>query len=160
MVCYRKPTVVVSNRQEFTQLAGTCRGNHYHGVLAGTVKLSTKSLWKTSLASAYPIKLARRYAHIAPFLVPIQGTRRPNDGVPPGCVALRTAPLRRAVNAAATPEKFQLSPVIARAEGRRWPTDVPEWGGCTSWTPARCPRPETLWCSSRRAWPPQNAGRW
>ena len=128
-------------------------------MLAGTVKLDTKSLWKTSLATAYPIKLARRYAQIALSLVPSREIRQPDDGVPPRCVALGTASLRRAVNSAATSEKFQLAPVCARSEGRRFPADAPEWGGRTSWAPARCPRPETLWCSSRRAWPPQDSGR-
>lgn len=75
---YLKPTRVISSRQNILSLVATCRGNHAHEHLRGTVVLPTKRLvvkasetcsgsfshWKTSLAGAYSFALLHKWSQI------------------------------------------------------------------------------------------------
>ena len=151
---YKKPTVFATNCFDFCSLGRECEGGHYHDILSGTVRLETGSRWVTSLASAYPVKLAQAYARVAARIAPACGRRRDGDGVPPGCSALRTAALRKAAGAEPC-NLFELAPRCPRTEGRRWPAAAPRWDGRRSYAAARAPTGNPMWSSARRTWQPQ-----
>ena len=153
---YMKPTLFVSNRQEFSRLGKLCMGGHHHDVLAGTVKLNDgKSLWVTSLASAYPVKLAWSYARVAADIAPARAFQTGTDGIPSGHCAIGTASLRRAIGCPAT-RAFEQAPTCGKTEGRRWPSDAPRWDARRSFAKPRAAPRGPLWQAACRAWPPSS----
>ena len=148
---YKKPTILATDSFESCSLGRVREGGHYHDILAGTVRLESGSRWVTSLASAYPVKLAHAYAKVAARAAPASAHRRHGDGVPPGCSALRTTALRRAVGAEPC-SLFELAPRCARTEGRRWSASAPRWDDRRSFAAPRSPRRDQMWDTARRTW--------
>ena len=66
---YQKPTLLLTDLEELTSLAATCKGGHMHEHLQGTVRLQSgpdagRRFWKTTLAGKYPPELCRRWAQV------------------------------------------------------------------------------------------------
>ena len=79
---YKKPTTFLSSVPALCQIGSTCacRGPHQER-LQGLVELPTGWCWKTSLASFYPPRLARKYAAAVLEEAPACSWRRPQEPV-------------------------------------------------------------------------------
>ena len=77
---YKKPTKILSNVAGLCQLSQRCQGGHTHTIAQGsqvaTIKGVSKHVANTTLAGAYPAKLARRWASIVSRALPPQSRCR------------------------------------------------------------------------------------
>ena len=159
---YKKPTIFCSDRSEFSVMSRHCAGGHTHDQLAGTVKLTDGTRWKTSLACAYPVRLAHEYAAVLRDICPPDARVRNGRSSTALRFTLGTSALRRAVvrgsssrlaNETVLPavrESAELDydavEACPQSEGRRWPRDAPSWGGCSRFVPPRGRRPQYYEC--------------
>ena len=173
---FKKPTMFCSNREEFHNISLQCAGGHYHDRLAGTVRVDSKwrgdgkaatvghtvSRWRTSLACAYPCRLAHSYAAILRSIAPPHALRVDGLGAAARRQLGRTAPDRAVVRLSLRTRTLRAAAGVCartcsetgscrdssatidwcpKSEGRRWPASAPSWGSVTSWTVARGRRP-------------------
>jgi hypothetical protein len=78
---YRKPTFVISSLRDIVHLSRVCQHDHCHELLQGKVwaqvggSRTSKPVWKTSLASQYPVELCRLWASVLLSVAPREGHR-------------------------------------------------------------------------------------
>lgn len=135
---YQKPTRVDSSLPDLDALARPCPGGHAHEHLQGTVRIRSgsglKTVWKTTLAGAYPPGVCHLFAEL---LVPQAPAGARSDG-PAVLSSEWEAELRRAAGDPAEP--CCPTPKCPRRWTPLWPSSAPSWGGGWGrWIPPRAP---------------------